>query len=459
MAVLVTGGAGYIGSHTAVALQRAGYDVVVVDSLVKSSRVALERVAELSGRPVQFHQVDVRDTAALRGVFSGSDIEVVIHFAGLKAVGESVRFPLRHYDNNIAATVSLCAVMDEIGVRKLVFSSSATVYGNPGAGRFVETMPLAPVNPYGHTKAMIEQILRDVADTGRGWQIALLRCFNPVGADPSGRIGEDPAGVPGNLVPSSRNRQGDLRSQRPEQVPRPRPVRVERRGELVDRRGAGTDLVIAQPHQRSQLTQARFGRFETTQAVPVGAQIDSQLITVTRVGLRTRCPPARAGRIKRRGMHRDHRMSRLKQPVDDQAAGPLDDHRQVVRVAVAAQATQRGRPAGFGVGERPPVHHTAGVVEHGDIVRLACPVPADVLHPGFLEASMVHSTVSRPCAGSSLFGPRSGMSLTPVRGLGAPGGGSTKTGRRSGAAARPSPDTTEEPRPGTSPDRTAIVPQ
>jgi UDP-glucose 4-epimerase len=201
VAVLVTGGAGYIGSHTVLALQRAGNDVVVVDNLGNSSRVALERVQELSGRAVPFHEVDVRDTGALRRVFTGADIEAVIHFAGLKAVGESVDFPLRYYDNNVASAVSLCGVMDEFDVRRLVFSSSATVYGDAASEQFVETMPLAPINPYGHTKAMIEQILLDLAGTGRGWQIVSLRYFNPVGADPSGRIGEDPAGVPSNLLP------------------------------------------------------------------------------------------------------------------------------------------------------------------------------------------------------------------------------------------------------------------
>lgn len=201
MAILVTGGAGYIGSHTVLALQRQGYDVVVVDSLVNSSQVALDRVAELSGVPVRFHRVDSRDRDALRRVFRQSDIEAVIHIAGLKSVGESVRFPLRYYENNIGATLSLCEVMEEVGVRRLVFASSATVYGNSGAERLVETMPLAPVNPYGHTKAMIEQILSDLAQTGGGWQISLLRYFNPVGADPSGRIGEDPVGTPANLLP------------------------------------------------------------------------------------------------------------------------------------------------------------------------------------------------------------------------------------------------------------------
>jgi UDP-glucose 4-epimerase len=199
--VLVTGGAGYIGAHTVLALQRAGHDVVVVDNLTRGSRAALDRVQELSGRPLRFHQLDLRDDAALRAVFAASDIEVVLHLASLKAVSESVRFPLRYYNNNIASTVSLCTVMDELGPRRLVFSSSAAVYGAGRAARFTEAARLAPVNPYGHTKVMIEQLLADLAATGRGWQITFLRCFNPVGADASGRIGEDPDGMPTNLLP------------------------------------------------------------------------------------------------------------------------------------------------------------------------------------------------------------------------------------------------------------------
>jgi UDP-glucose 4-epimerase len=201
MRILVTGGAGYIGSHTVLALLRADYDVVVIDDLSNSSRVALERVQELSGRPVTFHEFDLADTDRVRAVLAEAPVDAVIHFAGRKSVGESVAYPLRYYDTNIASTVSLCTAMDEAGVRKLVFSSSATVYGDASSTQFVETMPLAPVNPYGHTKAMIEQILRDLAGTGNGWQVSLLRYFNPVGADPSGRIGEDPVGVPSNLLP------------------------------------------------------------------------------------------------------------------------------------------------------------------------------------------------------------------------------------------------------------------
>ncbi|HET6877829.1 MAG TPA: UDP-glucose 4-epimerase GalE [Jatrophihabitans sp.] len=201
MTILVTGGAGYIGSHTVLALLREGAEVVVVDNLSNSSRESLDRVQELARRPLEFAELDLRDEPGLRKVFDAHPISGVIHFAGLKAVGESVEFPLRYYDNNIGSSVSLLRVMDDFGVRQLVFSSSATVYGNAASRQLVESMPLAPINPYGQTKAMIEQILRDVAATGPGWQIVLLRYFNPVGADPSGRIGEDPTGTPNNLLP------------------------------------------------------------------------------------------------------------------------------------------------------------------------------------------------------------------------------------------------------------------
>jgi UDP-glucose 4-epimerase len=201
MVVLVTGGAGYIGSHTVLALQRAAHEVIVVDNCANSSPVALDRVQQLSGSALVFHETDLRDTRGLSRVFDERAIDVVIHFEGLKAVGESVAHPLRYYHNNIAATVSLCTVMDQHDIRKIVFSSSATVYGQASSVQFNETMPSAPVNPYGHTKAMIEQILRDLTSTGNGWQVSLLRYFNPVGADPSGRIGEDPVGIPNNLLP------------------------------------------------------------------------------------------------------------------------------------------------------------------------------------------------------------------------------------------------------------------
>ncbi len=201
MRVLVTGGAGYIGSHTVLALLAAGHQAVVVDNLSNSSEEALARLAELAGQPIPFTRLDLRDRDALGGVFDRDAVDAVIHFAGDKAVGESVRVPLQYYDNNIASTVALCEVMRTHGVRTLVFSSSATVYGDPGPRLFVETMPLSPVSPYGWTKAMIEQILLDLVATGDGWDVTRLRYFNPIGAHPSGRIGEDPTGVPNNLLP------------------------------------------------------------------------------------------------------------------------------------------------------------------------------------------------------------------------------------------------------------------
>jgi UDP-glucose 4-epimerase len=205
--VLLTGGAGYIGSHTAVALLEANHEVVVVDDLSNSSEEAVRRVAELGpfASSVSFHRLDLRDTAALDHVFGAEEPEAVIHLAGLKAVGESVAEPLRYYDNNIGGTVSLLEVMQRRHVHDLVFSSSATVYGDPAAVPVTERAPIGATNPYGRTKLFIEEILRDVAAAGRGtpwpWRIALLRYFNPVGAHPSGRIGEDPHGIPNNLMP------------------------------------------------------------------------------------------------------------------------------------------------------------------------------------------------------------------------------------------------------------------
>ncbi len=199
--VLVTGGAGYIGSHTCVELLANGYDVVVVDNLCNSKVESLRRVQELAGRPLKFIEADIRDREAMRAVFREHAIDAVIHFAALKAVGESVAKPLMYYENNIAGTVALAAVMGEAGVKTLVFSSSATVYGDPASVPIREDFPTGPTNPYGRTKWMMEYVLRDVAAADPTWHIALLRYFNPVGAHPSGRIGEDPNGIPNNLMP------------------------------------------------------------------------------------------------------------------------------------------------------------------------------------------------------------------------------------------------------------------
>ena len=201
MAILVTGGAGYIGSHTCLELLRAGYDVVVVDNLCNSHEAAVRRVEQLAGRPLAFHPIDLRDAERLEAVFAKGDIEAVLHFAGLKAVGESVAQPLRYFDNNVTGSLTLLKVMRRHGVRTIVFSSSATVYGDPKTVPVLEDFPLFAVNPYGRTKLFIEDMLRDVHGAESGWKVALLRYFNPTGADPSGRIGEDPNGVPNNLVP------------------------------------------------------------------------------------------------------------------------------------------------------------------------------------------------------------------------------------------------------------------
>lgn len=199
--LLVTGGAGYIGSHTCVELLQAGYGVVVADNLCNSRREVFGRIERIAGRAVTFHECDVRDAAALRGIFGEHAIDAVLHFAGLKAVGESVDRPIEYYDNNVGGTLALCRAMAEAGVRKLVFSSSATVYGDPDAVPVREDHPLRPTNPYGHSKAMIEAILQDLFRSDPAWKIALLRYFNPVGAHESGLIGEDPGGVPNNLLP------------------------------------------------------------------------------------------------------------------------------------------------------------------------------------------------------------------------------------------------------------------
>ena len=199
---LLTGGAGYIGSHTAVTLLEAGWSVVIVDNLANSSPVAVERVAELAPGDISFHQVDILDTASLAKVFAERDVDAVVHFAGCKAVGESVEDPLKYHENNVAGTVSLLKAMRDANVRDLVFSSSCTVYGDPSEIPVTEHAALRTTNPYGRSKLYIEDMLRDlpVAEPG-AWRIVNLRYFNPVGAHPSGRIGEDPDGIPNNLMP------------------------------------------------------------------------------------------------------------------------------------------------------------------------------------------------------------------------------------------------------------------
>jgi UDP-glucose 4-epimerase len=201
MRILVTGGAGYIGGHTVVEMLRAGHDVVVVDNFVNAKRSAVPRIEELGGRSVDLFAVDVLDEGGLTTAFESGPIDAVIHFAALKAVGESVAQPLRYFENNVAGTMRLLRVMDEHDVRRVVFSSSATVYGASDDVPFTEDAPLGAINPYGVTKVQIEQILSDVAAADERWHCASLRYFNPVGADPSGRIGEDPHDVPNNLVP------------------------------------------------------------------------------------------------------------------------------------------------------------------------------------------------------------------------------------------------------------------
>ena len=201
MSILVTGGTGYIGSHTCVELLNAGYDVVIVDNFSNSKPEVLNRLQIITGKKPVFYQADLLDKEALETVFSQNQIDAVIHFAGLKAVGESVRIPLKYYHNNITGTLVLCEVMAEHGVKKMVFSSSATVYGVPKTLPLTEDSPLSATNPYGYTKLMIEQIFRDIAQSDPQWSIALLRYFNPVGAHASGLIGEDPNGIPNNLMP------------------------------------------------------------------------------------------------------------------------------------------------------------------------------------------------------------------------------------------------------------------
>ena len=202
MAVLVTGGAGYIGSHTCVELLESGYEVVVMDNLYNSNEKALERVEQITGKKVKFYNVDMLDKEAVNGIFEHEKIDSVIHFAGYKAVGESVRKPLEYYHNNITGTLNLCDVMRNHGVKKIIFSSSATVYGDPAFVPITEDCPKGQItNPYGQTKAMLEQILTDMHVSDPEWSVVLLRYFNPIGAHKAGIIGEDPKGIPNNLVP------------------------------------------------------------------------------------------------------------------------------------------------------------------------------------------------------------------------------------------------------------------
>ena len=201
MQILVTGGTGFIGSHTVVELMGAGYDTVIVDNLCNSSEDVLSRIEKVAGKRPRFYRADIRDRDALRRVFRENEIDAVIHFAGLKAVGESVSIPLAYYDNNIAGTVALCQVMEEAGCHVFVFSSSATVYGMNNPVPFREDMPTSATNPYGWTKRMLEQILTDESVAKPDWSVVLLRYFNPIGAHPSGLLGEKPNGIPNNLFP------------------------------------------------------------------------------------------------------------------------------------------------------------------------------------------------------------------------------------------------------------------
>ncbi|CRZ35729.1 UDP-glucose 4-epimerase [Herbinix hemicellulosilytica] len=201
MKILVTGGAGYIASHTNLELLNSGYEVVAVDNLYNSSKESVKRVEKLTGKKIKFYENDILDKDALINIFDEEKIDAVIHFAGLKAVGESCKIPLKYYKNNVCGTVNLLEVMAEFNVKKLVFSSSATVYGDPKTVPITEDFPLSATNPYGRSKLMIEDILRDLYASDKEWNIAILRYFNPIGAHESGEIGEDPNGIPNNLVP------------------------------------------------------------------------------------------------------------------------------------------------------------------------------------------------------------------------------------------------------------------
>lgn len=201
MKILVTGGAGYIGSHTVVELQRAGYRPIIVDNMSNADMSILGKIAEITGARPLFYQADIRDAAALDRVFCENEIEAVIHFAGLKAVAESVSKPLEYYENNVAGTLTLCNIMREHGCKRMVFSSSATVYGLDNTPPYVETMPTSATNPYGWTKVINERILRDICAGDAEWSVLALRYFNPIGAHPSGFIGEEPSGIPNNVFP------------------------------------------------------------------------------------------------------------------------------------------------------------------------------------------------------------------------------------------------------------------
>lgn len=201
MSILVTGGAGYIGSHTCIELLNEGYEVVVVDNLSNSSEESLRRVKKITGKEVKFYEADILDADALDKIFTAEKIDAVIHFAGLKAVGESVSKPLEYYHNNVSGTVVLCDVMRKHNVKDIIFSSSATVYGDPATVPITEDFPLSVTNPYGRTKLMLEEIFRDLYVSDNYWNIILLRYFNPIGAHKSGTIGENPKGIPNNLVP------------------------------------------------------------------------------------------------------------------------------------------------------------------------------------------------------------------------------------------------------------------
>jgi len=201
MKILVTGGAGYIGSHTCIELLNENYEVIVLDNLSNSSEESLNRVQEISGKSLEFYKADLLNITAVKTVFMDHKIDAVIHFAGLKAVGESVMIPLKYFHNNITGTLNLLTAMNEFDVKHIVFSSSATVYGDPASLPIKEDFPLSATNPYGRTKLMIEEILQDLYRSDKSWNIALLRYFNPVGAHKTGKIGEDPFGIPNNLVP------------------------------------------------------------------------------------------------------------------------------------------------------------------------------------------------------------------------------------------------------------------